>query len=158
VLFEDPFDEDAGGDGFELGGFGAGCLFEFCAGFGVRGDQIWAGSEGCEITTNSAGLVQLETVFILIDRNNNVKEIVRQGDNDTSENERKTHNNVRDLSERLVSEVRRLFLLARSEVDHDDFVWDVTLFRDHGDATCASGKWESVKFDRHDDGGSSSRR
>ena len=70
-------------------------------------------------------------------------------DSDTPGREN-THNDVRDLTERLVGEMVRLLVFARSEVDHDDFVGDITFLGDQRDTTRASGKWESVKLDRHE--------
>lgn len=61
--------------------------------------------------------------------------------------EGRTHSQVGDLAERLVSEVRRLLVLGRLEVDGDDFVGDATLLGDYGHAARASGEGESMNLD-----------
>ena len=43
----------------------AGRLLEFGMGLGLSGDQLWAGSEGCQVPPDSARLVQLESVILL---------------------------------------------------------------------------------------------
>jgi hypothetical protein len=42
-------------------------LLELGVGLGVGGDQLWAGSEGREVATDSTGLEQLEAVVLLLD-------------------------------------------------------------------------------------------
>jgi hypothetical protein len=43
-------------------------LFELCAGLGIGGDQLRAGSERREVSADGARLVQLETVVLLLNQ------------------------------------------------------------------------------------------
>ena len=56
---------------------------------------------------------------------------------------------VGDLAERLVLEVRRLFLFARSEVDGDEFIGDVALFGYQGYDARVCGRGGSMKLECH---------
>jgi hypothetical protein len=56
---------------------------------------------------------------------------------------------VGDLAERLVLEVRRLLLFARSEVDEDEFIGDVALFGYQGYDARVCRRGGSVKLECH---------
>jgi hypothetical protein len=60
-----------------------------------------------------------------------------------------THDYVWHLAKRLVREVRWLLVLAHHTVDENDFIGDVKLSGNEGDATRGSGRSESVKSECH---------
>ena len=52
-------------DRIEMGILDAGRLLKFGASFRLTGDQLWARAKGREVPSDSARLVQLESVFLL---------------------------------------------------------------------------------------------
>ena len=68
VLLEHPFYNNASGDRIKLRVFDARRLLELCARLGIGGDQLRAGPEGREVSTDSARLEELETIVLLHNR------------------------------------------------------------------------------------------
>ena len=66
ALLEHPFDNNASRDRIKLRVLDARRLLELCAGLGIGGDQLRAGPERREVSADSARLVQLEAIVLLL--------------------------------------------------------------------------------------------
>jgi hypothetical protein len=118
------------------------CLLELGIGLWLGGDQLCAGTLRGKVAGNSARLVQLEAVLILLIRGNIRYHEYMKGLGET-------YDNVWHLAERLVCLVRRLLVVARHEVDGDDLIRDVTLLGNKCHTASASGLRDTVKLDSH---------
>jgi hypothetical protein len=154
-LLEHCLFEDVGRDRVELRILHARGLLKFRTSPGLRWDQLRASSERGEVAADSARLEEFEAVLQLINRQQRKRRKKKRREGTRirikyRESRRETtHDYVWHLAERLVREVRWLFVLAHRRVDGDDFVGDVTLSGDVGDATRASGLREAVKSECH---------
>jgi hypothetical protein len=119
-------------------------LLELGIGLWLSGDQLCAGTLRSKVARNSARLVQLEAVVILLIGGN-----IRHHEYMKSFGE--TYDHVRHLAERLVSLERRLLVLARHEVDGDDLIRDATLLGNECHTASASGLRGTVKLESHDE-------
>ena len=123
-------------------------LLEFCLRLRLGRDQLWAGSERREVTTDGAGFEQLKPAVLLLEVDvdgERGREHASGHRNITSDRARRkgkdrkvTHGYIWHLAERLVLEVCRPFVLARCEIDGNELIGDVALFGYEGHATRAS--------------------
>ena len=68
MLLDNLFPNNAAHDRIKLGIFDARCLLKLCSGLRLRGDQLWARPERREVAADSARLVQLKAVVLLLEQ------------------------------------------------------------------------------------------